>query len=200
MAFDVEKGYGLMLANFLRQSLLTKIETWRPIAFTLGSETNVVSAGDNIMEDSVEIGNNICSYLYDIDKQEDFFKFTATVRDLMCSDMMQGSINILNPDDKVIFHALNQDATVTIYFSKAMGSVSSSDNRALLQRHGINPDSIVIMNSRHTNLSSVTTDVVNKDEHCETIKIGIHAEYAVNEEELIRECCKNMISTLEKFI
>lgn len=200
MEFDVEKGYGLMLGNFIRQALLTKIETWRPIAFTLGSETNVVSAGDNIVEDSVEIGNNICSYLYEINKQEDFFKFTATVRELMCSDIMQGSVNILNPDDRVIFHALNQDATITIYFSKAKGTVSSNDNRALLQRHGVNPDAIVIMNSRHTNLNAVTINVLDKDERSETIKIGIKADYNASESELISECCKNVIATLEKFI
>lgn len=96
MKFNVPKGYGNILANFIRQLLLTKVETWRPVAFKIDETANVVSAGAEIIEDSVEIINNLNDYLYDIDCDDDVFVFSATVKNLTTDDLSHGAIHILN--------------------------------------------------------------------------------------------------------
>ena len=88
MKFNVPKGYGNILANFIRQLLLTKVETWRPVAFKIDETANVVSAGAEIIEDSVEIINNLNDYLYDIDCDDDVFVFSATVKNLTTDDLL----------------------------------------------------------------------------------------------------------------
>ena len=137
MKFNVPKGYGNILANFIRQLLLTKVETWRPVAFKIDETANVVSAGAEIIEDSVEIINNLNDYLYDIDCDDDVFVFSATVKNLTTDDLSQGAIHILNATNTAtIFQSLHQEVTVKIYFRKAVGSLYQEQNLFFLEQDG----------------------------------------------------------------
>lgn len=193
MKFKIEKGHGQLIGNFLRQCLLTRIDVWRPIAYTIGNSSNIVTSGDNILEDSSEIANNICRYHYEITSNSDIYKITLTTKELKISDINNGSVKVMDADNASIFHALNQEVSVTIYFRKAKGKMSSQQNQAALQREGINPDNIVVFNSRHSNLDAVSVIVSEFDELKDEVEITLTETCGINDEDLVQICCKDIV-------
>lgn len=195
LKFKIEKGHGQLIGNFLRQCLLTRVDVWRPIAFTIGNSSNVVTSGDNILEDSSEIANNICRYHYEIETNSDIYKLVCTTKELKVSDLNNGSVKVIDLDayeNASIFHALNQEVTMTIFFRKAKGKMSSQQNQAALQREGINPDNIVVFNSRHSNIDAVSVIVSEYDEMKDTVEIELTETCGINSESLIQTCCKDI--------
>ena len=201
MKFNVPKGYGNILANFIRQLLLTKVETWRPVAFKIDETANVV-AGAEIIEDSVEIINNLNDYLYDIDCDDDVFVFSATVKNLTTDDLSQGAIHILNATNTAtIFQSLHQEVTVKIYFRKAVGSLYQEQNLFFLEQEKNvieSANNVVIFNSRHTNFSTVSALSEEYSDHEDQITLDVNANYEVDVESVVKQVCFNTAALLQK--
>ena len=86
MKILVERGWGEIFANFTRQALLTKLDVWRPVAFAIGASSNIVTAGDNVIEDSVELASKLSSYHFDIQIQEPgVYRFKLYRNAVVCS-------------------------------------------------------------------------------------------------------------------
>lgn len=202
MKFNVPKGYGNILANFIRQLLLTKVETWRPVAFKIDETANVVSAGAEIIEDSVEIINNLNDYLYDIDCDDDVFVFSATVKNLTTDNLSQGAIHILNATNTAtIFQSLHQEVTVKIYFRKAVGSLYQEQNLFFLEQEKNvieSANNVVIFNSRHTNFSTVSALSEEYSDHEDQITLDVNANYEVDVESVVKQVCFKMAALLQK--
>lgn len=202
MKFNVPKGYGNILANFIRQLLLTKVETWRPVAFKIDETANVVSAGAEIIEDSVEITNNLNDYLYDIDCDDDVFVFSATVKNLTTDDLSHGAIHILNATNTAtIFQSLHQEVTVKIYFRKAVGSLYQEQNLFFLEQEKNvieSANNVVIFNSRHTNFSTVSALSEEYSDHEDQITLDVNANYEVDVEFVVKQVCFNTAALLQK--
>lgn len=195
MKFICDKGYGNSLANFIRQSLLTKMTCWRPIAFTIGQSSNVIVAHENCLEDATEVANNLCKYHYEIESEEEIVEISFTGKVLTAADM-QDKVHMLDVDDKPIFHTISNEETVTVYFRQYHGAVSDRDNRAALSRYGVNADNIVILASRHCNYDSVAVNVSAYSEMQEEVEITINAAYPIDTDKEVQECCKLMAKTL----
>lgn len=202
MKFNVPKGYGNILANFIRQLLLTKVETWRPVAFKIDETANVVSAGAEIIEDSVEIINNLNDYLYDIDCDDDVFVFSAIVKNLTTDDLSHGAIHILNATNTAtIFQSLHQEVTVKIYFRKAVGSLYQEQNLFFLEQEKNvieSANNVVIFNSRHTNFSTVSALSEEYSDHEDQITLDVNANYEVDVESVVKQVCFNTAALLQK--
>lgn len=199
MKIKIEKGHGQLIGNFLRQCLLTRVDVWRPVAFTIGNSSNVVSSGDSILEDSSEIVNNICKYHYDIKIEGDFYKLVCTTKVLNIDDLQNDIVNVMDADGASIFHALNQEVSVVIYFRKAKGKMSSQQNQAALQREGINPDNIVVFNSRHSNINAISVGVTEHDELSDDIEINIVSN-CEDCEDLVQKCCEDIVNIFTNLV
>lgn len=197
MTFEIKKGYGMQTANYLRQLLLTRVPTWRPIAFSVGNNSNVVTAGDNVLEDTVEISTNLCRYHYDIDSDEDLYKLTLSDKCININNLNTDKVTVLDADSSEIIHALNQNITLTIYFRRDSGIVFVEQNQAYLQRDGINADNKIIMNSRHCNFENVIINVTEKDDVTEIVSINIDASYDIDVYKIVKICCSEAINMFE---
>lgn len=197
MTFEIKKGCGMQTANYLRQLLLTRVPTWRPIAFSVGNNSNVITAGDNVLEDTVEISTNLCRYHYDIDSNEDLYKLTLSSSCINIDDLNTEKVTVLDADNSDIIHALNQNITLIVYFRRDNGTVLIEQNQAYLQRDGINADNKIIMNSRHCNFENVSINVIDKDDLTEIVSVDIDASYDVDVNAVVQICCSKAISMFE---
>lgn len=201
MKILVERGWGEIFANFTRQALLTKLDVWRPVAFAIGASSNIVTAGDNVIEDSVELASKLSSYHFDIQSDGNFYSFTKTVNILNINDLNTDKISVLNNDNAEILHTVSQEVTVSIYFRKASGTHLLDDNQAFLHREGISNDNIVVFNTRHTDIISVKIKVDNEDLHNDCINFEVqHYNSAITEEAILKDCFRKIVDVFGKFV
>lgn len=202
MKFEIEKGLGLQTANYIRQLLLTQVPTWRPIAFSVGANSNVVFAGENVLEDSVEISTNICKYHYNIEEESDYFTISVSSNEIKINDLENKStITIMDKDNDSILHTIDQAATLTIYFRKAIGAKSYNENQLFLCSHGIEANGVIIMNSRHCNYENIRTKVIPISELLEEVEINIvHSFPELDEVKIIRDCCASAINLFQNIV
>ena len=189
MEIKVEKGFGQLFGNFLRQCLLTRLEVWRPIAFSIGNNSNIVSAGDNILEDAEEICCNLSKYCYEINADSNFYKQTLDTKELCINDLDNEKVTVVDADGASIFHALNQQATINIYYRKSKGPCYQNDNRAFLNREGISADNIIIMNTRHSYFDAISINVLPYTELEEIVKVEAKNHSSQSLEDLVSLCC-----------
>lgn len=162
----VDKGYGNIIANVLRQMALVSINSLRPIAVSVGQNSNVISAGENVVEDMIQICSNLSALHYqpkgDLHKDQIVVFSTKVTGVLKASDLNTGEFNTVYSEDKELLHVLNGSVDVTIYFRYTSNVCSKDDNILCLEMQSINTNNLVVTNSRHSDISKfaykITTD------------------------------------------
>lgn len=200
MKIVTRRGASLFLVNFIRQVALTQLSCTKLIAYAVGVNSTVVATNDNsILEDMIEFGVNLSSYVYDIGESE-YQKVELTFQDVLkLSDIENASgIKVSNPDNLSgeLLHSLKGETTVTLYFRKFFGVVSEDDNKLFLEKQGVDLTNISVVNARFCKVKSVTFgEVVTLNDQEESIEFHLEAVDGTSEEELFFEV-KGLIANL----
>lgn len=166
MKIELDKQYGPALVNYLRQCTMTSVPVVKPIAFAVGTNSNVLETSDSVIEDMTTFIHNVmCSNYYLVDTTGTLDKpilFEMTVStNLKTSDF--NSVKVYSKEDSVLLHALSE-TPVKIYFRNACGKYSVKQNLQFLQDAGVNTNDIVVVPSRHCAVDSFTVNEIENED------------------------------------
>lgn len=182
MLLKLNKTYGPALVNLLRQISMTACPVVRPIAFSVGSESNVIDTADSVVEDMTAFIDNVMSVNYYAAETEsrEMIEFKATVTTALSSDQFDQS-GVISKQNKVVLNAL-APTPVSIIFRKTAGRYTAKQNVEFLREQGINTDKYVVVPSRHC---AVETFLMNEIEDENEYKVDISISSLVSSEDVI---------------
>lgn len=148
MRLELDKRYGPALVNLLRQAAMTAIPVLRPIAFSVGQNSNVIDTCDSAVEDMTTFIHNVMNQVYFTKMPEmELFRVNKNVTaSLQTSDFISSEVECRQ--NAVVLHVLGS-TNVQIYFRLAAGNYSAKENVAYLRSKNIETDSLVVVPSRH---------------------------------------------------
>lgn len=199
MEFEVEKGYGESLCNTIRQVALTKMRVARPIAFKVGVISNVLSAGDNVLEDMVEFFSNVSKYNYRIKSDKEIVSVTVRCDGTMrLGDLNSAEVEVLSADTASveILHTLHNAVDVVIYFRNGTNGATKDDNTYFLERFGVQDGSLTVCNSRHNLIDTFTIKISDLDEARDKVAINIVTNDGTSEKDVVATACKELARVL----
>lgn len=126
MRKKVRKGCANVIANAVRQIALTSLDSLRPVAIRVGNHCDVISAGDSVLEDMVQIITNLNSLNFVSKSAGEIVEFRTVVKEtLKASDLKGNSFEAVLPGEKdvEILHVLNDEIEVVVYFRNTCGVV-----------------------------------------------------------------------------
>ncbi len=149
MEITLNKYTGEAYLNLLRQTLMCRIPVTRPVAFRVGS-SNVIDLGDLAEEDTSEFISNVSSSSFVMQGEKELCVWKGTVNSVLSfsTQTMFGDVSVLKTGVKDVLHVL-APVTAEIYFRKGCGKFTSQENAAFLKKHGIVPDAVTAINTRH---------------------------------------------------
>lgn len=158
----IRKGCAGIVANVIRQIALTELKSLRPIAIRVGNESNVISAGNSVLEDMLQICSSLNVLGYTSNSSAEILEFrTVVTGTLMASQLQSDEFSVVLPDgrDVEIMHVLNDSVEVVIYFKNCNGVCTKDDNIYTLTKEGFNTDKLVVVNSRHTDITNFSYSI-----------------------------------------
>lgn len=184
MILKFEKGFGESLLNTVRQIAMTQIPVVRPIAFSVGYHSNVITIDDQVVEDMVTFISNVCSANYTTQSDADVFQATvkcANVLDLqqLCKDI---PINVIT-GNKEILHSLSE-VPVNVIFRKCSGSMGVEENTQFLESKHFNVTNLTVINSRHSNVASFSISKKRCEDGMEAFDVSIESMYGISEAQI----------------
>lgn len=143
--------------NLVRTMMLCRLESVRPIAFSVGTTSDVCNISDNVEEDMSEFISNVSSSCYAIDSGTDLVKLELSVDGTLSfaqesSQLAAQGLKVLNLGVSEVLHSLCS-VPVTIYFRKAAGHFTIDENEEFLEARGVDVSTLVVTNSRHSPVS-----------------------------------------------
>lgn len=218
--FNTDKGAGKVLCNTLRQIALTKRYVVRPIAFKVGDSSNILSAGNLVIEDMIEFSSSLTGLDYELNRpitQEDHNRIiecnynctgVLTVRDLSQGEIVVTSEDKLNDE---ILHLVQlsggtkASTTVTVFYRIAEGAADKNDNEYFLSKElsgtlingsdGID-NSIVILSSRHTDVASFAYTISQTSLDHDSVQCKIETLNSTSEKDVLIDACDTLGSLL----
>lgn len=198
MEYIVAKGSGTVIGNVLRQIALTQLEAVSVIAYAIGDNSTIISPGNNsILEDMVEFGNNLTSYVYTMDT--DWKKVSVTFDETLTIQHLEDEgVSVINPNASSgeLLHALEGPITVTIYFRKSHNVSYVEDNKYFLESKGVDLSHISVINSRYMCIDNFTYSVSPHDDKTEILNISVKGILNEAEEEIMIK----VMSTLDDIL
>ena len=143
MRKKVRKGCASIIANAVRQIALTSLDSLRPVAIRVGNHCDVISAGDSVLEDMVQITTNLNSLSFVSKSAGEIVEFRTVVKGtLKASDLKGNSFETILPGGKdvEILHVLNDEIEVVVYFRNTCGVGTKDDNLYALAKAGVDTD------------------------------------------------------------
>ena len=143
MRKKVRKGCANVIANAVRQIALTSLDSLRPVAIRVGNHCDVISAGDSVLEDMVQIITNLNSLNFVSKSAGEIVEFRTVVKEtLKASDLKGNSFEAVLPGEKdvEILHVLNDEIEVVVYFRNTCGVGTKDDNLYALAKAGVDTD------------------------------------------------------------
>lgn len=216
MEIRVPRGQGLYVVNALRQMIYTRRCVLRPIAFSVGN-SNVLSAGNTVVEDMVAFSTSISKLNYVCAKQhepEGSVIKSVHVCDgiLHVSDLNTDDVKILGlDDDKEILHTIktednsNASVVVTIFYRMGCGMYTAEENLHFLNNvkgedaHFVdNPDNYTYFSSRHVDIDKFTYTIEQLPSE-DLVRVNASTFSDQTEEEVLHEAKGALINCM-KFI
>lgn len=206
MKFRTAKGCGRIVVNAIRQMIYAQRCTLRPIAIKVGTSSNVVSAGDLIVEDMIKITADLSELRYEFDSPRKHENMLIRCDyechgSLKVSDLQKDNVKVLDSDslDEELIHSTDGDIfTVSIYFRNAPGVYTHQENRAYLEEQSEEQSvisSYEVLSTRHTDVLSVTSEVEILADH-DSVTLNVEVYTSEDGDSVIRGACKAMISLL----
>lgn len=184
MELMVRKGCATVIANVVRQIALTQIKSLRPIAIKINF-ANVISAGDSVLEDMIQICSNLNSLHYINTRGTDFVKFSCNVSSVLkASDLRNADLEVaLNKSiNSELIHVLNDNIPVTIYFRYANGVATRDDNVFFLEQNNVDTSDLVVINSRHTDIINFSYTITELDRDNDLINFSVESSISDDQE------------------
>lgn len=152
MLVTTKRGFGESLLNTVRQVTMTQIPVVRPVAFKVGSTSNVITINDKVVEDMVTFISNVSALQFRAAREFDTTKVTGVCHStLRASDLFSGTdVECLGSDTELL-HSL-ADVPVEVVFRKCAGVHSAEENTEALESTGFATEAFVVTNSRHCNV------------------------------------------------
>lgn len=198
MEYIVAKGSGTVIGNVLRQIALTQLEAVSVIAYAVGDNSTVISPGNNsILEDMIEFGNNLTSYVYEIDAE--WKKVSVTFSDILTIQHLENEgVSVKNPNSLSgeLLHVLDGTVTVTVYFRKSHNVSYVEDNKYFLESKGVDLSHISVINSRYKRINNFTYSVSPHDDKTEILDIRVSGILNEVEDEILIK----VMSTLDDIL
>jgi DNA-directed RNA polymerase alpha subunit len=201
--FKTRKGSATILSNFIRQIALTQLPAIRPIAFSVGTSSNVITAGNNVIEDMVEFSASLAKIHFKCDSMNvgDIKVLTVTSSVLKVSDLEQDDVIVIAEDkNEEILHTVNSDVEVKIYLRCYYGSVSANENEKFLKRDALMQNNVIVVNSRHCDINSIKVSVDEVDEEFDSIHLEFDDLLKRDSLDLFKECSCICYDMIEKWV
>ena len=199
MRKKVRKGCANVIANAVRQIALTSLDSLRPVAIRVGNHCDVISAGDSVLEDMVQIITNLNSLNFVSKSAGEIVEFRTVVKEtLKASDLKGNSFEAVLPGEKdvEILHVLNDEIEVVVYFRNTCGVGTKDDNLYALAK-------LVVVNSRHTDISKFAYTISeDTDELTDVIDFQIESKISNSlefNEEILKSSAKIIRDILSEF-
>ena len=196
MRKKVRKGCASIIANAVRQIALTSLDSLRPVAIRVGNHCDVISAGDSVLEDMVQITTNLNSLSFVSKSAGEIVEFRTVVKGtLKASDLKGNSFETILPGGKdvEILHVLNDEIEVG----------TKDDNLYALAKAGVDTDKLVVVNSRHTDISKFAYTISeDTDELTDVIDFQIESKISDSlefNEEILKSSAKIIRDILSEF-
>lgn len=206
MRKKVRKGCANVIANTVRQIALTSLDSLRPVAIRVGNHCDVISAGDSVLEDMVQIITNLNSLNFVSKSAGEIVEFRTVVKEtLKASDLKGNSFEAVLPGEKdvEILHVLNDEIEVVVYFRNTCGVGTKDDNLYALAKAGVDTDKLVVVNSRHTDISKFAYTISeDTDELTDVIDFQIESKISNSlefNEEILKSSAKIIRDILSEF-
>lgn len=177
MQYKVKIGTGTIIGNLLRQIALTQLDAVNAIAYSVGQLSTVIATNNNsVLEDMIEFGNNLSSYVYALDDGVDYKRVTIDVENILTiNDLAEAGVTVYNPNNLngELLHLLNGATTVTVFFRKYNNLSLADENRNFLESKGVDLTNVTVINSRFRGIKNVTFEVSPCDLNHEYLDIHL---------------------------
>lgn len=204
MKFNVDKGCGRFIANAIRQMIYVKRYVVRPVAFKVGIDTNILTAGNLFIEDMIKFSSDLSSLRFAYDgpgsKSDRIIRRDCVCHgELRSRDLEGDGIRIVGGrcKDDVLLHTVagdNTDFAISIIFRNAQGGYTHDENKYAIMAslNGAELDSsYVVMSSRHSDVISVKTGV-SAEMDCDVVDISAEVYTGEPEDAIVSAACESM--------
>lgn len=189
MQYKVKCGTGTIVGNLLRQIALTQLDAVNVVAYSVGQLSTVIATNNNnVLEDMIEFGNNLSSYVYEFDNNSNFKRLTLDVESVLTiEDITRAGIIVHNPDNLngELLHLLNGATSVTLIFRKNNNLSLADDNRSFLESKGIDLTNMAVINSRFRGIKNFRFEVLPCDQEFEYLNVYVESMADKSEKELL---------------
>lgn len=192
IVLECEKGEAIPLGNLLRKYTLARLTSWRPIAFSLGTEnSNILSAGNEIVESMLEFSQKLSELEFECTATGDVAKVEIDFSGRLMSDDLRSDLVTCKTSGVPLLTSLDsRSIPVTIFLRKELGSSTTNNNLTFLQEKGIVQDdsNIKVMASVHHHVTrfGFTTEQTSFDKENLVLSIGNDFN-SVNSKEVLLE-------------
>lgn len=187
---------GALIGNVIRKIALTQLDSWRPVAFSIGTNSNVISAGSNVYEDTVEFSSSLTSIHFTVNEDSTAKVITLNTSCLQVADLETANVKVFTREEKdlskEILHTINGNINLTIFLRNGKGSYTAKENEKFLRESPETSaqitNAVVYLNSRHCDILDPGFDV-SKLEDEEIIRFNIESLIDKTADSIVSECC-----------
>ena len=211
MKFILPKGTGNVFCNLIRHAVYSQRLIVRPIAFKIGTSSNILSAGRSIVEDMLEFSACITELSYgtnvelsDGDIIPCNYTFGSVLR---ASDLATQLVKVITKENPELLHKVKSmkesNTEMCIYFRYASGCATQNENAEFLKdfisKKGGNPeivDHLVVLSSRHTDITRFSFDITSDPYH-DQVELHVANVAGDKEKTIFEEAKKSLIKFLQ---
>lgn len=197
MQITLNHFYSGPVKNIIRQVAMTQLEVVRPIAFQVGN-SNLLSAGDSVLEDMIEVSSNISNLVY-VDPSNSLERgkvvsVTCNVDGTLYAKDLEGSGVQIYSDNTEILHTINQQVSVTVFFIKGIGSYTSDECMEILQESNLYNENIITMNARFCKIKTISFgEDIRQGDGTDIVQIFIETNDGSSAESVLEASVENLI-------
>lgn len=202
MRIKVDKYSGASFLNTLRQVALTRLKEVRPIAFRVGSFSNVLTINDSVEEDMTEFISKVSSSVFNFDGEDQLIAWKGLADKCLAVSQIAGDgLSILVHGCEDVLHCDGSEEVV-IYFRNDCGKFTREENIAFLRSHSIDTDSLVVIASRHSPVKTFAFEKVSEPDYENNVEfeVNVITKGIFTEETVIRTAAMFLANDSEAFI
>lgn len=194
MKLKIRKEYGDAFINLLRQLCLTTTKKVKPIAFAVGTNSNVLEIGNTVEEDMTEFVSNVSHCTFVTQSQKELLEWSGICEHELKADQIKSNDVESILSFNTLLHSL-APIKVQIYFRNSDGSHSDIENQSFLASHDIDTSRLVVIPSRHCVVSAFTFKYEDLDENYRLYDVNVVCEQGYAYESFLEDKIK-LISTI----
>lgn len=194
MKVELNRNIATPYLNLMRSIAMTQIPCIRPIAFSVGN-SNLVTAGNTVMEDMIEFNNNLSSLKYRGNFSKDLEVVSLVCNGVLkSSDLEKKGLKVCSDSDSELLHVLNNEIQVTVYFYCGTNTMNTQESKHTLEANGVAANNNIIpMNANFSCIKKFAYSLVSTKAGKEEYEVTIETDNGMSEEE-VWSFCKNFVT------